>query len=167
MTQKPRPVADRAKGLSRDEVEAFLAVEFPQMAHGGPTYAIEAVGHGTARLRLMVRDEHLRPGGTVSGPAMMALADIGLYVALLGAIGRVKLAVTTNLSINFLRRPGAQDVVAHCRYLKIGRTLAVGEAEIRADGSDDVIAHVVATYAIPPASLESRDGENPHSPRLD
>lgn len=167
MTQKPRLSSDHRVGLTRDEVEAYLAVEFPQMARGGPTYVIEAVGRGTARLRLLVREEHLRPGGTVSGPAMMALADIGLYVALLGAIGRVKFAVTTNLSINFLRRPGARDVVAECRYLKIGRSLAVGEAEIRAEGSDDVIAHVVATYSIPPKADEPEIGENPHAPRLD
>lgn len=152
MTEKPRPPADRTAKLTLAEIEEFLAVEFPQMAHGGPTFAIEEIGYGTARVRLMVRDEHLRPGGTVSGPSMMALADIALYVALLGAIGRVKLAVTTNLSINFLRRPDARDVVAACRYLKIGRSLAVGEAELTMADGGDPIAHVVATYSIPPKS---------------
>jgi uncharacterized protein (TIGR00369 family) len=150
MTQKPRPLVDRSPKLTLEELEAFLAVEFPQMAHGGPNYEIEEVGYGTSRVRLLCHDRHLRPGGTVSGPSMMALADIGLYVALLGAIGRVKLAVTTNLSINFLRRPEPRDVIANCRYLKIGRTLAVGEAELASDGGDEVIAHVVATYSIPP-----------------
>lgn len=152
MTQMPRLATDLAARLTLPEVEAYLAEEFPQMAHGGPTFAIEQVGRGTSRLRLLVRDEHLRPGGTVSGPSMMALADIALYVALLGAIGRVKLAVTTNFSINFLRRPEARDVAAECRYLKIGRSLAVGEATLlMADGGDPV-AHVVATYSIPPKS---------------
>lgn len=150
MTQKPRRPADRSPKLTRDEVEAFLSVEFPQMAHGGPTYVIEDVGHGTSRLRLLFHDRHLRPGGTVSGPSMMALADIALYVALLGGIGPVKLAVTTSLTINFLSRPEARDVIATSRYLKIGRTLAVGEATLTLDGGDEPIAHVVATYAIPP-----------------
>ncbi|MFC3693519.1 PaaI family thioesterase [Chenggangzhangella methanolivorans] len=150
MTQKPRLAEDRAPRLSLDEVNAFLAREFPQMQEGGPTYEIETIGYGEARMRLLVSERHLRPGGTVSGPAMMALADVALYVALLGAIGPVKLAVTTSLNINFLRRPALADVVAECRYLKIGRTLAVGEAELTSAGSDDVIAHVTATYSIPP-----------------
>lgn len=155
MTEMPWNAREDGAGgrdpkLTLDELKAFLAAEFPQMERGGPTYEIESVGYGVSRLRLMVRDEHLRPGGTVSGPAMMSLADIGLYVALLGAIGRVKFAVTTNLSINFLRRPDARDVVAESRYLKIGRTLAVGESELRLAGSDEVVAHVVATYSIPP-----------------
>lgn len=152
MTQKPRPAEDRSPRLTLHEVEAFLAVEFPQMAHDGPTYAIEDIGYGTSRLRLLFHDRHLRPGGTVSGPSMMALADVALYVALLGAIGRVKLAVTTSLTINFLRRPDARDVIATCGYLKIGRTLAVGEAELTSDGGDEAIAHVVATYSIPPTA---------------
>ncbi|RXF75208.1 PaaI family thioesterase [Hansschlegelia zhihuaiae] len=132
------------------ELKAFLAAEFPQLSQEGSTYEVEAVGYGAARMRLLFHDRHLRPGGTVSGPSMMALADVALYVALLGAIGPVKLAVTTSFTINFLRRPEPRDVVATCRYLKVGRTLAVGEAELRSDGLDEVIAHVVATYSIPP-----------------
>lgn len=150
MTQKPRSSDDRAPRLTPDELEAFLAREFPQMQQDGPTYEIESLGFGESRMRLLVKERHLRPGGTVSGPAMMALADVALYVALLGAIGPVKLAVTTSLNINFLRRPDLCDVVAECRYLKIGRTLAVGEATLRSAGLDDVIAHVTATYSIPP-----------------
>jgi uncharacterized protein (TIGR00369 family) len=150
MTQKPRLAEDRRARMTAEEVRAFFAAEFPQFFESGPTYEIERVGFGQSRLRLLFDERHLRPGGTVSGPAMMALADVALYVALLGAIGPVALAVTTNLSINFLRRPGAGDVLATCRYLKIGRSLAVGEAELTTDGSDDVVAHVVATYSIPP-----------------
>lgn len=150
MTEKPRPPDDHAPRMTLAEVEAFLAAEFPQIAHDGPTYALEAVGYGTARMRLLRHDRHLRPGGTISGPAMMALADVALYVALLGAIGPVKLAVTTNLSINFLSRPEPRDVIAQCRYLKIGRSLAVGEAELFSDGGGAPVAHVVATYSIPP-----------------
>jgi uncharacterized protein (TIGR00369 family) len=150
MTQKPRLSEDRSPRLTLDELNAFLAREFPQMQQDGPTYEIESVGYGSSRLRLLVSERHLRPGGTVSGPSMMALADVALYVALLGAIGPVKLAVTTSLNINFLRRPELSDVIAECRYLKIGRTLAVGEATLRSAGLDDVIAHVTATYSIPP-----------------
>ena len=150
MTQKPRLSDDRSPRLTLDELNAFLAREFPQMQQDGPTYEIESVGFGESRMRLLVSDRHLRPGGTVSGPSMMALADVALYVALLGAIGPVKLAVTTSLNINFLRRPGLGDVMAECRYLKIGRTLAVGEATLTSVGSQDPIAHVTATYSIPP-----------------
>jgi uncharacterized protein (TIGR00369 family) len=150
MTEKPRPPAERAPRMTLVEVEAFLAAEFPQLAHEGKAFALEAVGYGTARMRLIFHDRHLRPGGTLSGPSMMALADVALYVALLGAIGPVPLAVTTNLSINFLRKPEPRDLVAECRYMKIGRSLAVGEAELLQDGQPESVAHVVATYSIPP-----------------
>ncbi|GLK68275.1 PaaI family thioesterase [Hansschlegelia plantiphila] len=132
------------------DVESFLDAEFPQIAHGGVTYVLEDVGYGSARMRLLFHERHLRPGGTLSGPSMMALADVALYVALLAAIGPVKLAVTTNLTINFLRKPEPRDLVANCRYLKVGRSLAVGEADLVQDGSDERVAHVVATYSIPP-----------------
>jgi len=150
MTQKPRLPDDRSPRLTLDGVNAFLAREFPQMNQDGPTFEVEEIGYGTSRMRLIVSDRHLRPGGTVSGPAMMALADVALYVALLGAIGPVKLAVTTSLNINFLRRPTLADAIAECRYLKIGRTLAVGEATLTSLDSQDPIAHVTATYSIPP-----------------
>ena len=151
MTEKPRSATDHAPRMSLGDMEAFLAAEFPQMAHDGPTYELEEVGHGTSRVRLFYHERHLRPGGTLSGPSMMALADVALYVALLGAIGPVKLAVTTNLSIHFLRKPEPRDLVATCRYLKIGRSLAIGEAELASEGgAAETVAHVVATYAIPP-----------------
>ena len=94
-------------------------------------------------------ESQLRPGGTISGPAMMALADVALYVALLGALGEVPLAVTTNFSSNFLKKPAQKAVIADCRYLKIGKRLAVGEATLVSEGSTDPVAHVTATYAIP------------------
>lgn len=147
MTEMPRIAGDVRPRLTLDELKLFLSVEFPQLDAG---FVVEACGHGTARMRLVVDDSRLRPGGTVSGPSMMALADVALYVALLGAIGPVKLAVTTNFSINFLRRPAPRDVIAECRYIKIGRSLAVGEADLFSDGVAEPVAHVVATYAIPP-----------------
>ena len=111
---------------------------------------IEAVGPGTARVRLTAGDRHLRPGGTVSGPAMMALCDATMYVAILAAIGPVALAVTTNLSINFLRKPEPGDLIAECKLMKLGKRLAVGEVSIYAIGSEELVAHCVATYSIPP-----------------
>lgn len=150
MTEKPRLPAERAPLMTLEEIEAFLAAEFPQLAHDGPSFFVESVGYGTSRMRLAYHERHLRPGGTLSGPSIMALADVALYVALLGAIGPVKLAVTTNLSINFLRKPAPRDLVAECRFMKIGRSLAVGEAELVQDGGSDSLAHAVATYSIPP-----------------
>ncbi|MFB4203759.1 hypothetical protein KBTX_03321 [wastewater metagenome] len=126
-------------------VQAFLAEHFPQ-GYG----RVEAVGPLTARLRLAVGDEHLRPGGTVSGPTMMGLADTALYVAILANLGPVAQAVTTNLNANFLRRPPVRDLIAEARMLKLGKRLAVGEVTVFSDGDDQAVAHVTATYSIPP-----------------
>ncbi|MEX2128796.1 MAG: PaaI family thioesterase [Xanthobacteraceae bacterium] len=132
------------------ELRAFLAREFPQGFGPGTPHKIEAVGPGTARVRLAARDAQLRPGGTVSGPAMMALCDAAMYVAILAMIGPVALAVTTNLSINFLRKPEPGDLIADCKLLKLGKRLAVGEVAVHAASSDELVAHCVATYSIPP-----------------
>lgn len=132
------------------DLSTFLAREFPQAFGPQGAHRVEAVGPGTARVRLTASERHLRPGGTVSGPAMMELADAAIYVAILGAIGPKALAVTTNLSINFLRKPAPGDIIADCRLLKLGKRLAVAEAEIRAEGSEEMVAHCVATYSIPP-----------------
>ena len=100
-------------------------------------YEIEEVWHGGCRVRRRHHERSLRPGGTVSGPIMMALADFAMYVAVLSAIGWVPLAVTTNLTINFLKKPGARDLLAEARLIKLGKRLAVGEVAIRSDGDDD------------------------------
>jgi len=113
-------------------------------------FVTEHIGYGTARARLPFDDAHIRPGGTISGPAMMALADFTMYALVLGMIGPVPLAVTTSLNINFLRKPGRSDVLADARILKLGRRLAVGEVNLASAGSGDVVAHVTATYSIPP-----------------
>jgi len=136
--------------MSLGETIAFLNREFPQMQAGGRHYHLEAVGPLSARMRLDHHERHLRPGGTVSGPAMMALADYALYAAILANLGPVALAVTTNLNFNFLRRPGAGGLVAECRLLKLGRRLAVGEVAITAPGSADMVCHATGTYALPP-----------------
>ncbi|MGM0561032.1 MAG: PaaI family thioesterase [Pseudomonadota bacterium] len=113
---------------------------------------VEEVGPGHARLRMPGSEDLLRPGGTISGPSMMTLADYAMYIAVLGAIGRVELAVTTNLNINFLRKPEVGDVLADCRLLKCGKRLAYGEVTLTsaALGPDEVVAHCTATYSIPP-----------------
>jgi uncharacterized protein (TIGR00369 family) len=131
------------------ELEAFLDREFPQIHEGGRTYSVEAVGPLAARVRMAYHERHIRPGGTLSGPSMMALADLGLYLAILAHIGPVALAVTTNISFNFLRKPGPRDRIGECRLLKLGRRLAVGEVAIMSDGSPDIVCHATGTYAIP------------------
>jgi uncharacterized protein (TIGR00369 family) len=101
-------------------------------------------------LRMPYRDDFLRPGGTISGPMLMGLADLAMYAIVLAAIGRVELAVTTNLNINFLRKPPPADILAHARLLKLGKRLAVGEVELFSADDPEMVAHVTATYSIPP-----------------
>ncbi|MDD8024075.1 MAG: PaaI family thioesterase [Paracoccaceae bacterium] len=125
----------------------FLAETFPQVADD---FVIETVGEELV-VRLVVGDGHLRPGGTVSGPTMFALADVGIYLAILARIGPVALAVTTNASIDFLRKPAAgRDLIARVRILKLGRVLAVGDALIYSDGEATPVARAAMTYSIPP-----------------
>jgi uncharacterized protein (TIGR00369 family) len=144
-------VADKtvAPRLTRDKLIALLAAEFPEASHAVGDYEIEDMWFGGCRVRRRHHDRSLRPGGTVSGPVMMALADFTMYLAVLSAIGWVPLAVTTNLSINFLKRPGARDLIAEARLFKLGKRLAVGEVELRSNGDEDLVAHVTSTYSIP------------------
>src|SRR5437764_15028880 len=138
--------------MSVAALERFLAAEFPQVFHGASGLAIEAVSDDGCRVRQRFREESIRPGGTISGPAMMALADFAMYVALLAAIGPVPLAVTVNLNINFLRKPAPRDLVAEARLLKLGKRLATGEVIICSDGETDPVALVTSTYSIPSKS---------------
>jgi len=136
--------------MTVNELERFLAAEFPQVFHPASGLSIEAVWDGGGRVRQAYSDGSVRPGGSISGPTMMALADFAMYVAVLAAIGPVPLAVTINLNINFLRKPARCDLVAEARLLKLGKRLAVGEVTIRSDGEDAPVAHVTSTYSIPP-----------------
>lgn len=120
-----------------------------QLDHDGHI-TIEALGNQSARARFRVGKQHLRPGDTVSGPTLMALADVAMYAALLGEIGLVPLAVTTSLNINFLRKPAQKDVIGEAKLLKVGRRLAVGEITLFSDGDPEPVAHVTCTYSIPP-----------------
>jgi uncharacterized protein (TIGR00369 family) len=135
--------------MTGEEVEAFLDEVFPQRNQGGALSRIEEVGPLFARVRLHYDQRHLRPGGTISGPTMMGLADLALYAAILANIGPVALAVTTNLSFNFLRKPGPRDLIADCRLLKLGKRLAIGEVALRSDGEPDIVCHATGTYSIP------------------
>ena len=138
--------------MTVSELEGFLAAEFPQFFHATSGLAIEQVSANGCRVRQSYREVSIRPGGTISGPTMMALADFSMYVAVLASIGPVPLAVTTNLNINFLRRPAPRDLLAEARLLKVGKRLAVGEVTIRSEGEEEAVAHVTSTYSIPPAA---------------
>lgn len=132
------------------ELEAFLRKEFPQMYRGSSIAILHADGR-TCRIREAYHEGMLRPGGTVSGPTLMALADVAMYVVLLSAIGPVGLAVTTNLTINFLSKaPAGHDLVAEAKLLKLGKRLAVGEVGLYSAAAAEPVAHVTATYSIPP-----------------
>ncbi|GIK80494.1 MAG: PaaI family thioesterase [Xanthobacteraceae bacterium] len=136
--------------MTAEELADYLAAEFPQAFFPGSGLTIEAVWHQGCRVRQEYQTRLIRPGGTISGPTMMALADFSLYVALLGAIGRVPLAVTTNLNINFLRKPARAALIAEARLMKLGKRLAVGEVAIHSEGEAEPVAHVTSTYSIPP-----------------
>ncbi|MBI1187582.1 MAG: hotdog fold thioesterase [Alphaproteobacteria bacterium] len=127
------------------QLNAFYAEAFP-----GGSARVEHADGVTARLRLPFNPNSTRPGDTVSGPTMMGLADSAMYALTLSAIGLEPMAVTTSLTMNFLRMPGRADLVAEARMLKLGRTLAVGDVTIRAEGALQPCAHAVVTYSIPP-----------------
>jgi uncharacterized protein (TIGR00369 family) len=139
----------QAPAMNVEQLEAFLRREFSQFFHAQSGLTIEEAKHGGARVRQAYSAQFIRPGGTISGPTMMALADFTMYVAVLATIGPVPLAVTTNLNINFLRKPEARDLLADCGLLKVGKSLAVGEVTIRSDGMNEAVAHVTSTYSIP------------------
>jgi acyl-coenzyme A thioesterase PaaI-like protein len=131
------------------EITEFLAASFPQSK-----CIVDEVGNASSTIRHLVGDAELRPGGTVSGPVLMTVADVALYVAILGEIGIVPLTVTTSLNINFLRKPAAdKSIIGVCKLIKLGKTLAVGEVSLYSEGSTEVVAHVVGTYAIPRPSV--------------
>ena len=131
------------------QIASFLASEFPQTK-----CTVDAVGNRAATVRHPVSASELRPGGTVSGPVLMAAADVALYVAIMGEIGIVPLIVSTSLSVNFMRKPSATaPIVADCKLMKIGKSLAVGEVFLYSEGQAEPVAHAVGTYSIPPGAV--------------
>ncbi len=135
--------------MTVSEFERFLQSEFPQIFNADSGISIEDAWHGGCRVRQAYRGTFIRPGGTISGPTMMALADFAMYVAVLASIGPVPLAVTTNFNINFLRKPAQCDLIAEAKLMKLGKRLAVGEVAIHSDAHQEVVAHVTSTYSIP------------------
>ena len=138
-----------APALNAEQIGELLHEVFPQAFYPGCGLSLERVDYGDIRVRREFHEDHLRPGGTISGPTMMELADFAMYVAVFSAIGRQPLAVTTNLNINFLRKPGQADLIADAKLMKVGKRLAVGEVTIYSDSSDEPVAHVTSTYSIP------------------
>ncbi len=145
MTATP---ADSDARISAAEFEKLARERVPFVGQMGPS--VTHIGAGTAVLRQPFREVFLRPGGTVAGPVLMGLADAALYAAVLGRLGRVEEAVTASLNINFLRRPQPGDIIAEAKLLKLGKRLAVGEVALYIDGDPELVAHVTATYSIPP-----------------
>lgn len=138
-----------APALNADEIAKLLHEVFPQAFFPGCGLSLERVEYGNIRVRRAFQENYLRPGGTISGPTMMELADFAMYVAVFSAIGPQPLAVTTNLTINFLRKPAQADLLADAKLMKVGKRLAVGEVAIYSVGVDEPVAHVTATYSIP------------------
>ena len=135
--------------LAMDEaaLTGFLGREFGQVA---TDFAVERVGPEGLVLRLRVAERHLRPGGTVSGPSIFALADVAMYLAILARIGPVALAVTTNCAIDFMRKPAAgRDLLGEARVLKLGRSLAVGDVLVFSEGMPEPVARASLTYSVP------------------
>ena len=132
--------------MTKEQMQQFFADEFPQAE-----FTIDELGYRSATIRKHIEFKHLRPGGTVSGPVMMELADAALYVTILNEIGLVALAVTTNLNINFLNKPESEkDLIAECKLIKVGKALIIGDVYLYSEGKEDPVAHAVGTYSVPP-----------------
>ena len=130
------------------ELRRFIAEHFP---HPPADVDIEHLDETTIRVRQKTSTRNLRPGGTISGPTLMAMVDFGFYLLVLGRLGPVAHAVTTNLNINFMRKPEPADLIGEGRLLKLGKALAVGDFTIWSEGKADPVAHATVTYSIPPA----------------
>lgn len=139
----------RPPAMSAAAIGELLHEVFPQVFYPGCGLTLEQIAYGDVRVRRDFHEDQIRPGGTISGPTMMELADFAMYVAVFSAVGPQPLAVTTNLTINFLRKPAQADLIAHARLMKVGKRLAVGEVTLYSDGSEEAVAHVTSTYSIP------------------
>jgi uncharacterized protein (TIGR00369 family) len=138
-----------APALNAEEIAELLHEIFPQTVYPGSGLTIERVAYGDVRVRREFHARQLRPGGTISGPTMMQLADFTMYVAVFSAVGRKPAAVTTNLNINFLRKPAPAALIADARLLRVGKRLVFGEVTIYSEGEEAPVAHVTSTYSIP------------------
>lgn len=134
--------------IALDDFQALLDSELPLVEMFN--MKAEEIGPGSCRMRMVYSPDLIRPGGTIAGPALMALADACMYGVVLSQIGRVALAVTTNFNINFLRKPANTDIIALGSSIKLGKRLAVMEVSLISDGDDELVAHATGTYSIPP-----------------
>lgn len=134
--------------ITASQFDAIIKNEIPWVADLGVT--VESLREGEAVLRLPFNERTLRPGGTISGPSMMAFADICFFATIQTVIGEEKMAVTTNLNMNFMRRPDPNDLLAEGRILKLGSRLAVMEVSIHSEGTEELVAHATSTFSIPP-----------------
>lgn len=144
------PNDERMPVMNADEVNAFLRKVYPQLNDEFADYFALDVFAGGCTVRLNATERHLRPGGTVSGPSLFTLADIGGYVCVLTHQGPEALSVTTNLNINFMRKAEAGPIDGHCRILKLGRALMVFDIEMKTPDTGLTVAHATGTYSIPP-----------------
>jgi len=136
--------------LDVERIEQLIDERFPQIHSGGRKFLVEEVAPRSVRVRMTADPRNVRPGGTISGPAMFALADFSVYVAIIATLGEPGFAaVTSNLNINFLAKPEPADMTAAVKLIRLGRRLAVGEAELYSQGGPDMVAHAIATYALP------------------
>ncbi len=148
MTDFLQPDARYSLALNKDELTVYVREVFPQS--GTYRWSVEELVPGSIKVAMEIDDDHLRPGGTVSGPTMFALADVAAYLVILGHVGKVALAVTTSLNINFLAKPPAGNLQAECRLIKLGKRLATCEVHITGAHDDNIVAQATATYSIPP-----------------
>ncbi len=135
--------------MTVEQLNEFLEQNFPQVNAYGRAYTVENISQNEVCVRLSPRDVHLRPGGTVSGPSLFTLADLGAYAAILAYSGPVALAVTTNLNINFLNKPPPGDLLGKCRIIKMGKRLCVVSVDIISVKSEVLMAQATATYSLP------------------
>jgi len=139
--------------MNVSQLHRFLVDVFPQVKND---FRIESVSSSEIKVKMFVQDKHLRPGDTISGPSMFGLADVSVYLLTIAQIGPKALAVTTNISMDFMRKPsGGNDLVAWARLLKLGRRLSVGEVLIFSDDLDNPVARASMTYSIPPVGSKA------------
>ena len=137
--------------MSQDALTDFVDGVFPQIRGD---FSVEALEAGWLKVRMHIDEKHLRPGGTISGPSMFSLADLAAYFMTIARIGPEALAVTTNCSIDFLRKPAAgADLLAEAKLLKLGRQLSVCDVLIFSEGQGDPVARATLTYSIPPRKI--------------
>jgi uncharacterized protein (TIGR00369 family) len=150
MEQQTAHAAEHQPGMTAAEVNDLLQSAYPELNGETMEYRAIDVFPGGCIVRLNASNKHIRPGGTVSGPSLFTLADIGGYVCVLSHAGPDALSVTTNLNINFMRKAAPGPIDGHCRILKLGRTLMVFDVDIRSAADGRTVAHATGTYSIPP-----------------